>query len=58
VAQLLRDIFHYQGTFVVQCAVYNRAQYLDERRRMMQSRADYPEGLKAGGLVVPFRNTG
>jgi integrase len=39
-------------------AAYNRAQYLDERRRMMQSWADYLDGLKAGGLIVPFRNTG
>jgi len=39
-------------------AAYNRAQYLDERRRMMQSWADYLEGLKAGGAVVPFKKTG
>lgn len=28
-------------------AAYNRAQYLDERRQMMQSWADYLDGLKA-----------
>ena len=39
-------------------AAYNRAQYLDERRRMMQSWADYPDGLKAGGAVVPFKKAG
>lgn len=36
-------------------AAYNRAQYLDERRRMMQSWADYLDGLKAGADVIPFR---
>jgi integrase len=29
-------------------AAYNRAQYLEERRKMMQSWADYLDGLKAG----------
>jgi integrase len=36
-------------------AAYNRAQYLEERRRMMQSWADYLDGLKAGADVIPFR---
>jgi integrase len=36
-------------------AAYNRAQYLDERRRMMQSWADYLDGLKSGALVIKFR---
>jgi integrase len=36
-------------------AAYNRAQYLEERRRMMQSWADYLDGLKAGAQVIPFR---
>lgn len=35
-------------------AAYNRAQYLDERRRMMQSWADYLDGLKAGAQIIPF----
>ena len=39
-------------------AAYNRAQYLDERRRMMQSWADYLDGLKAGAQVIPFRQIG
>jgi integrase len=30
-------------------AAYNRAQRLDERRKMMQAWADYLDGLKAGG---------
>jgi len=33
---------------------YNAAQYLPERRRMIQAWADYIDGLKAGGSVVPI----
>ncbi len=36
-------------------AAYNRAQYLEERRRMMQSWADYLDSLKNGALVLPFK---
>jgi len=36
---------------------YNRAQYLDERRKMMQSWADYLDGLKNGAQVIAFRKT-
>lgn len=36
-------------------AAYNRAQRLDERRKMMQAYADYLDGLKAGNNVVPIR---
>ena len=36
-------------------AAYNRAQYLDERRRLMQSWSDYLDGLKNGANVIPFR---
>src|SRR2546423_13673005 len=36
-------------------AAYNRAQRLDERRKMMQAWADYLDGLRSGGNVVPFR---
>lgn len=32
-------------------AAYDRAQYLDERRRMMQAWADYLDGLKRGSVV-------
>jgi integrase len=39
-------------------AAYNRAQRLDERRKMMQAYADYLDGLKAGGNVVPIRKAG
>lgn len=36
-------------------AAYNRAQYLEERRRMMQSWADYLDGLKNGAQVIAFK---
>jgi integrase len=39
-------------------AAYNRAQYLDERRRMMQSWSDYLDGLKNGAQVIAFKNIG
>jgi integrase len=37
-------------------AAYNRAQRLAERTKMMQSWADYLDGLKAGGRVVALRS--
>jgi integrase len=36
---------------------YNRAEYLAERRRMMQAWSDYLGSLAAGGKVVPIRPT-
>ncbi|MDA8350860.1 MAG: tyrosine-type recombinase/integrase [Pseudomonadota bacterium] len=36
-------------------AAYNRAQRLEERRRMMQAWADYLDALRAGGKIVPIR---
>ena len=36
-------------------AAYNRAQRLDERRKMMQAWADYLDGLRSGAKVVPLR---
>ncbi|WP_150047412.1 tyrosine-type recombinase/integrase [Methylomonas rhizoryzae] len=39
-------------------AAYNRAQYLEERRRMMQAWADYLDGLRAGAEVIPFKRAG
>ena len=38
-------------------AAYNRAQYLDERRRMMQSWADYLDGLKNGAQIISIRKS-
>ncbi len=34
---------------------YNRTAHLAERRKMMQTWADYLDGLKAGAVVVPFK---
>jgi len=36
-------------------ASYNQAQYLDERRQMMQTQADYLEALALGSKVTPIR---
>lgn len=36
---------------------YNRTTHLDQRREMMQAWADYLDGLKASGKVLPFRKT-
>jgi integrase len=36
-------------------ASYNRAEYLHERRKMMQAWADYLDGLMTGANVVPLR---
>lgn len=38
-------------------AAYNRAEYLTERRRMMQAWADYLDGLQAGAEIVPIRHS-
>lgn len=37
---------------------YNKAKYLDERRRMMQAWADYLDGLRTGASVVPIKRDG
>ena len=34
---------------------YNRTSHLEERRKMMQTWADYLDGLKAGAKVIPLR---
>jgi len=36
-------------------AAYNRAQYLTERKRMMQAWADYLDGLREGANVVAIK---
>ncbi len=36
-------------------AAYNRAQYLEERKKMMQAWADYLDSLKNGATVIPIR---
>jgi integrase len=39
-------------------ASYNYAEYLPERRKMMQAWADYLDGLKAGAKIVPIGAVG
>ena len=34
---------------------YNRTAFLPQRKEMMQTWADYLEGLKAGAKVIPFK---
>jgi integrase len=36
-------------------AAYNFAEFLPERRKMMQAWADFLDGLRQGGKVVPIR---
>jgi len=36
---------------------YNRTAHLAERRKMMQTWADYLDGLKVGAKVIPFKKT-
>jgi integrase len=36
-------------------AAYNRAQYLPERKKMMQAWSDYLDALRAGARVIPLR---
>ena len=39
----------------MRAAYTHAAQYLDERRRMMQAWADYLDGLRAGAQVIPIK---
>jgi integrase len=36
-------------------AAYNRAEYLEERREMLQAWADYLDSLRVGGQILTFR---
>jgi integrase len=36
---------------------YNRTAHLAERKKMMQTWADYLDGLKVGAKVLPFKKT-
>jgi hypothetical protein len=39
-------------------AAYNHAEYLRERKKMMQAWADYLDGLKKGNKIIPIRTEG
>ena len=45
-------LFHKESNQVR--AAYNRAQYLEERREMLQAWADYLDGLRDGAQVIPI----
>ena len=36
---------------------YNRTAFLKERRQMMQTWADYLDGLKAGAKIIPLKRS-
>jgi integrase len=39
-------------------AAYNYAEFMPERKQMMQAWADYLEGIKSGAKIIPIRGTG
>jgi integrase len=47
------QLSHVEGNKVR--AAYNHAQYLDERRELVQAWADYLDAIKRTGKVIPFR---
>jgi integrase len=51
-----RQLAHAE-TNKVREAYTHAAQYLDVRKRMMQAWADYLDGLRVGGQIVPIRRT-
>lgn len=38
-------------------AAYNYAEYLPERRKMMQAWSDYLDGLRAGASIIPLKRS-
>jgi integrase len=53
------DVIEHQLAHAVKDAngrAYNRTQFLPERHAMMQTWADYLDGLRRGGQVVPFKS--
>jgi integrase len=49
------QLAHVQGNKVR--AAYNHAQYLEERRELMQSWGDFLDAIRRSGKVVPFRQS-
>ncbi len=37
-------------------AAYNYAEFMSERKKMMQAWADYLEGIKSGTKIIPIRS--
>jgi integrase len=60
VLQFRPDIIEHQLAHAVKDPLgraYNRTTHLPERRKMMQTWADYLDGLKQGAKVIPLRKT-
>ncbi|MCK9391694.1 MAG: integrase arm-type DNA-binding domain-containing protein [Syntrophales bacterium] len=58
VLKIRPDIIEHQLAHAVRDPLgraYNRTAHLDERQTMMQTWADYLDGLKAGAVIVPFK---
>jgi len=58
VLQIRPDLIEHQLAHAVRDPLgraYNRTQHLSERKRMMQTWADYLDGLKVGAKVIPFK---
>ena len=58
VLQVRPDLIEHQLAHAVRDPLgraYNRTQHLNERRKMMQTWADYLDGLKEGAKVLPFK---
>jgi integrase len=58
VLQVRPDLIEHQLAHAVRDPLgraYNRTQHLEERRKMMQTWADYLDGLKQGNKVLPFK---
>jgi integrase len=58
VLQIRPDIIEHQLAHAVRDPLgraYNRTAHLAERQKMMQTWADYLDGLKAGAVVIPFK---
>ena len=39
-------------------AAYNHAEFMPERKKMMQAWADYLEGIKSGAKIIPIQAMG
>ena len=62
ILEVRTDFIEYQLSHAVRDPngrAYNRTSHLAERRKMMQTWADYLDGLKSGAKVIPLkRQTG
>jgi len=58
ILQFRPDIIEHQLAHAVRDPngrAYNRTSHLAERKKMLQTWADYLDGLKAGAKVIPFK---